>query len=245
MTSKKQSVIAAQPSGVLEQEVTTEEFPLTARTPAKQERKLKGTKKTQEGHRNAGAPTTPDFSYSMADRIMSGSGRRKTTKSQADVGAAAINALADTVDAIIMPGQAVTERFLDSRDADRNVPDQIPGASAQQMQHSEEMQHAKEHAHARQSDKADADAASSALQSGVQMSDPKPSKTVRKRRSPAAKPALVQTVAGLAQGPNVSEDVLQEDDKVSCCSRVYRHNAHTSDSLLGCMQTFQLHTLQT
>lgn len=211
MASKKQSAIAAQPSGVLEQEVSTETIPLTVPTPAKQERKGKATKRTSDASQHPGALTTTEFSDSLADRIKSGSGRQKTTKSKTDVGAAAINALADIVDAMIMPGQATTDRFLDSRDADRDVPDQIRGASAEQMQH------AKEQASAHHGGKANIDAAGSILQDSVQTPEPKAAKAVKKRQSKAAKPVLAQTVAGLAQGPDVSEDILQEDDKVYCC----------------------------
>lgn len=215
MAGKGQSVTEAQPSGVLEQETVVQEIPLSVSTPAKHPRKGQVSTAPDQVGQGADAPlATSGFSDSLADRINSGSGRRKTTKTaktKTDIGAAAVNALSDIIDAMIMPGQGSTERYLDSRDADCNVPGDIPGASHEQMQHAK--QPARGPTHAGQASDA---APSSMQQSIVQTPEPRSRKSVKRWQSKAAKTAMLQAASELADGPGVCEDKLQEDEKVCC-----------------------------
>ncbi|KAL3142635.1 hypothetical protein ABBQ38_002945 [Trebouxia sp. C0009 RCD-2024] len=209
MAGKKQSAIRAQPSGVFEQEVVTQEIPLSVTTPAKKSRRGQGTTDANQiAHSTDALVASSGFTDTLADRIKSGSGRRKTktTTAKTDVGAAAVNALADIIDAMIMPGQGRTERYLDSRDADLNVPDHIPGAS------SEQRQHAKQPA-ARQA--VPSGQASGHAPDGTQTPELRSRQPAKKRQSKVAKPGVIQIASELAQGPDVYEDKLQEDEKVT------------------------------
>lgn len=208
MACKKQSAIAAQPSGVFEQEVVTQEVPLSVTTPAKKSRRGQVTTDTnQVVHSTDALVASAGFTDTLADRIKSGSGRRKTkiTKAKTDVGAAAVNALADIIDAMIMPGQGATERYLDSRDADLNVPDHIPGASSEQRQHAKQPA-ARAAVPSRQ--------ATGDAPDGTQTPELRSKQPVKKRRSKVAKPGVIQIASELAQGPDMCEDKLQEDQKV-------------------------------
>ena len=232
-----QSVSSAQPSGVLEQEIVTQEIPVSLVTPAKKERKSKLTGRPHDAdHSTAAVECSSEFSHSLADRIKSGSGRpkpAKVTKATTPVGTATINALADTVAAMITPGQGATERYLDSRNADRNIPDGIPGASEEQLQHVQEQ------TAANTDSKAAASAASNALLSSVPMPEPKARKGVQKKQGKSVKPALSQVISELAPQPNVSEDVLQEDTKV----RPYHSQQTLSPSadMVTCTVAFTTH----
>lgn len=211
MAGKQQSAAAAQSAGVFEQEVTTQNIPLSVTTPAKKSHRGQAT--TDVDHVAQSTDTlaaSSGFADSLADRIKSGSGRRKTkiTKAKTDVGAAAVNALADIIDAMIMPGQGATERYLDSRDADRNVPDHIPGASAEQVQHAKQPAVGQ----AAPSGKAAADAPA-----GTQTPELRSKGPVKPRQSKGSKAGIIQIASQLAQGPDVCEDKLQEDQKVCCC----------------------------
>lgn len=216
MAGKHQSAMAAQPSGVLEQETVIQEIPLSVSTPAKHPRKGQVSTASDQVGQDADAPlATSGFSDSLADRIKSGSGRRKatkTTKTKTDIGAAAVNALSDIIDAMIMPGQGSTERYLDSRDADCNVPADIPGASDEQMQHANQPASGPSAHVGRASD----GAPSSMQQSIVQTPEPRSRKSVKRGQSKAAQTAMLQAASDLADGPDVCEDKLQEDAKVCC-----------------------------
>lgn len=221
MAGHEQSAIAAQPSGVLEQETTTQEIPLSVSTPAKKTRQGQiGIAADQNGQRSGVLTATSGFSESLADRIKAGGGRRKSTKitkTKKDVGAAAVNALSDIINAMIMPGQGVTERYLDSRDADRNVPDDIPGASHEQMQHAQQPA-TRPASHVDQA----SDAVSPVMQqSTVQTPEPRSRKSTKSRQSKNAKAGAIQTASELAHGPDVCEDKLQENEKVGCCAATH------------------------
>ena len=218
MAGQQQSAVAAQPSGVLEQETTTQEIPLSIRTPAKKPRQGQvGTAADQNGQHSEVLTATSGFSDSLADRIKTGGGRRKATKitkTKTDVGAAAVNALSDIINAMIMPGQGATERYLDSRDADRNVPGYILGASHEQMQHAKQPA-TRPASHVDQT----SDAASPITQqSTVQTPEPRSRKSTKSRQSKDAKAGVLQTASELAHGPEACEDKLQEDEKVGCCA---------------------------
>lgn len=215
MVGKGESAMTAQPSGVLEQETVVQEIALGVSTPAKNSRKVQVSTAADQAGQGADAPlATSGFSDSLAERVKSGSGRRKatkTTKTKTDLGAAAVNALSDIINAMIMPGQGSTERFLDSRDADSNVPADIPGASHEQAQHAKQSAtgptaHA---AHAYDG------GPFGAQQSIVETPEPKSRKSVKRGQSKAAKTAMLQAASELAHGPGVCEDKLQEDEKVS------------------------------
>lgn len=221
MAGQKQSATAAQPSDVLEQETTTQDIPLSVSTPAKTPRKRQvGTAADQIGQHLDAPTATSGFSESLADRIKSGSGRCKTTrttKTETDVGAAAVNALSDIIDAMITPGQGATERYLDSRDADRNVPDDIPGASQEQVQHAKQPA-TRPATHAGQ---AIVDAPVGMQQGIVQTPEPRSRKAVHRRQSKDAKAAVLQTASELATGPDICEDTLQENEKVMLLCSYY------------------------
>ena len=215
MAGQQQSANAAQPSGVLEQETSTQEIPLSVSTPPRTPHQGQVRVAADQTDQHSGILTSSSgFSESLADRIKSGSSRRKTvktTKTKTDVGAAAVNALSDIINAMIMPGQGSTERYLDSRDADRNVPG-IPGASHEQVQHAKQPA-TKPASHAGQT----SDAASPSMQqSTVQTPEPRSRKSTKRRQSKGAKAGVLQTASELAHGPNMCEDNLQEDAKVCC-----------------------------
>lgn len=220
MAGQQQSTVAARPSGVLQQETTMQEFPLSTSTPTKNPHQGQASTAGGQIDQHSGALTaTSGFSESLADRIKSGSGRRratKTTETKKDVGAAAVDALSDIINAMIMPGQGATERYLDSRDANRNVPGDIPGASCDH----EQEQHAKQPATTPASHAGlTSDAASPSMQqSTVQTPEPRSRKSTNRRQSKDAKAAVLQTASELARGPDVCEDKLQEDTKVCCCA---------------------------
>ena len=212
MASHKQSAIAAESSGVFEQETVSQEIPLSVTTPPRNNRQ--GRVNTAASQDTDALAATSGFSDSLAERIKSGNSRRKTTKTtkaKTDVGAAAVNALSDIIDAMIMPGQSATERYLDSRDADLNVPDDIPGASSEQVQRAKQPATRPDH-----TGPANGDASPSVPQSAVRTPEPKSRKPVAKRQGKGAKAAVLKTASELAQGPDVCEDKLQEDEKVRC-----------------------------
>ena len=218
MARKGKSAMTAQPSGVLEQETVVQEVPLGVSTPAKHSRKGQvGTAADQVGQDADALLATSGFSDSLADRIKSGIGRRKatkTTKTKTDVGAAAVNALSDIINAMIMPGQDSTERYLDSRDADCSVPADIPGASHEQVQHANQPAR-RPTAHAGY---ASDDGPFGTQQSIVQTPEPKSRKSVKRGQSKAAETAMLQAASELADGSDVCEDKLREDEKVCCCA---------------------------
>ena len=214
MAGQQQSSIAAQPSGVLQQETTTQEIPLSISTPTKDPHQGQASTAGGQIDQPSGAMTS-GFSQSLADRIKSGSGRRKATKTtEKDVGAAAVDALSDIINAMIMPGQGATERYLDSRDANRSVPGDIPGASCEQEQHAKQPA-TRPASHAGQTSDA---ALPSMQQSTVQTPEPRSRKSTNRRQSKEAKAAVLQTASELALGPDVYEDKLQEDKKVCGCA---------------------------
>ena len=201
MSGNAQSVALSQPSGLLDQQVTTAEVPITLDTPARKESKSQSRKLADQSKSDTDSQlVSTGFADSLADRIKAGTGRRKTTQSKTHVPSAAVESLAEAVDTIIAPGAGATERFLDSRDANRNVPSDIPGASEQQQQHA-----AAQPDHPRPGQHLGIEAASSAL----------PEKPKKHRRSKHSKPALTENAPQLAQGPALIQDAFQEDEKVS------------------------------
>ena len=202
-----------QPSGILEQEVTTAEAPLTLVTPLKQE-----TTKRRKSSSNAdtqGLLASAGYADTLADRIKAGSGRRKTTHSKTHVSSAAVNSLAEAVDAIIAPESGATERYMDSRDADRNVPMSIPGASEEQQQHA-----LLQASHAQSAQQLGVHQMPAPVQSSVEL----PHKSKKQKAGKGAKSDVLQTASQLAQGPSVIQDTLQEDDKV--CIRASSKSPH-------------------
>lgn len=204
MASKDQAVAVREPSAVLEKEVTTAEVPLNLVTPLKQE-----TIKRRKSSKNADTQSlvaSAGYADTLADRIKAGTGRRKTAQSKTHVSSAAVNSLAEAVDAVIAPGTGATERYMDSRDADRNVPMSIPGGSDEQQQHA----------------KLQASHAQSAQQLGmhqqmpapVQTSVELPRKSKKQKSGKGTRSDVLQTASRLAQGPSVTQDTLQEDYKV-------------------------------
>ena len=201
---KNQLAMAFQHSGVFKQEVVTQEISNGVSTPVKKARRRQViTNAGQVTQSPDTLVTSSDFADSLADRIKSGSGRRrtKTTKAKTDVGAAAVNALADVIDAMTMPSQGATKRYLDSRDADLNVPEHSLRASSEQTQHV--LQPTKRQA-----------VPSGDAPDGVKTPELQPRQHVKKRRSKSAKPGVIQIGSELAQGPDVSEDKLLEEAKV-------------------------------
>ena len=116
-----------------------------------------------------------------------------------------MRALADTIDAAIAPNTGASERYLDSRDADHNVPEDIPGMSDEQMQHREQPA---------ATPQAASGVGKAASNDDRQQAPATPAQVKPKRSRKGSKAALLQTAAELAQSPDVSEDVLQEDEQV-------------------------------
>ena len=197
-----------QPSAILEQQVTTAEVPLNLVTPLKQEttKRRKSSKKADRHSLVASA----GYADTLADRIKAGSGRRKTTQSKTHVSSAAVNSLAEAVDAVIAPGTGATERYMDSRDADRNVPMSIPGGSDEQQQHA-----ALQASHAQSAQQLGIHQQTHApVQSSVEL----PRQSKKHKVGKGIKSEVLQAASQLAQGPSVTQDTLQEDDKV--CTHV-------------------------
>ncbi|KAA6425044.1 MAG: UV damage endonuclease [Trebouxia sp. A1-2] len=206
MAGLKQSVAERQPSAVLEQEVSTAEVPVTLVTPAKKEKARKHSKASKSDTDALLAST--GCADTLADRIKAGSGRRRLTQSKTHIPSAAVSSLAEAVDRIIAPETGASERFMDSRDADSNIPRDIPGASREQQQHAA-MQSSNQEAG--QSFNAD-------LQTGAheQSGSEAPAKPIKKRKEgKGRKSDLLQTASQLAQGSNSTQDILKEDDKVT------------------------------
>ena len=204
MAGSQQSVAVRQPSAVLEQEVSTAEVPLTLATPAKKEQARKQSKASQSDTDALLATTGAD---TLADRIKAGTGRRRPTRSMTHIPSPAVYSLAESVDRIIAPETGATERFMDSRDADSNIPRDIPGASHEQQQHAA-MQSSNEEAGQ------DLDAH---LQIGTreQLGTETAGKLKKKRKEgKRRKSDLLQTASQLAQGSDATQDILKEDDKV-------------------------------
>jgi len=208
MAGLKQSVAVRQPSAVLEQEVSTAEVPLTLATPAKKETARKQSKATKSNTDALLAST--GCADTLADRIKAGTGRRRPTQSKTHIPSAAVISLAESVDRIIAPETGATERFMDSRDADSNIPRDIPGASLEQQQHA-----------AMQSSNQEAGQGFHAdLQTGAheQSGTEAPGNLKQKRKGgKGRKSDLLLTASQLAQGPNATQDILKEDDQV--CTR--------------------------
>lgn len=198
--------VQSQPSGTLEQEEVHVDIPLGLRTPNKYE----GRKSLTGNYNQEPAAAVGDLEYSghqtLADRIKSRS-RRSTNHSSLQVPSAAVNALAETIGAAIATNTGASERYLDSRDADHNVPGDIPGVSDEQIQ----IQHRQQPAATSQAAVGVGKAASidDRRQGAATPAQVKP-----KRPRKGSKAALLQTAAELAQSPDVSEDVLQEDKQV-------------------------------
>ncbi len=218
MAGLKQSVAVRQPAAVLEQEVSTAEVPLTLATPAKKE---KAHKQSQASKSDTDALLASNgCADTLADRIKAGTGRRRLTQFKTHIPSAAVNSLAESVDRIIAPETGATERFMDSRDADSNIPRDIPGASLEQQQHAA-MQSSNE-------------AAGQGLVAGAheQAGTETAGKSKKKRKEGKGhKSDLLQTASQLAQGSNSTQDILKEDDKV--CTRVCLCNAACSSYLLS------------
>ena len=197
------SIAQSQPSGVLEQEEEQVDFPLDLHTPNKAEHSgASGSSLPAD----AGAlATTNGYYQSLADRIKSRS-RRTASHSSSQVPSAAVHALAETVDAAIAPETGASERYLDNRDADHNVPEDIPGASDEQVQHRAQPAHTSQHVVGGLPE--------AAIPDDIQHGVATPAQAKPKRPRKGSKAALLQTAAELAQSPDISEDVLQEDDKV-------------------------------
>ena len=197
--------VQSQPSGTLEQEEVHVDIPLGLRTPNKDE----GRKSLTGNHNQEPAAAVGDLEYSghqtLADRIKSRS-RRSTSHSSLQVPSAAVNALAETIDAAIAPNTGASERYLDSRDADHNVPEDIPGMSDEQIQHRQQP--------AATSQAAVVGVGKAAAIDDRQQAAATPAQVKPKRPRKGSKAALLQTAAELAQSPDVSEDVLQEDEQV-------------------------------
>lgn len=222
MAGLKQSVAERQPSAVLEQEVSTAEVPVTLVTPAKKEKARKHSKASKSDTDALLAST--GCADTLADRIKAGSGRRRLTQSKTHIPSAAVSSLAEAVDRIIAPETGASERFMDSRDADSNIPRDIPGASREQQQHAA-MQSSNQEAG--QSFNAD-------LQTGAheQSGSEAPAKPIKKRKEgKGRKSDLLQTASQLAQGSNSTQDILKEDDKV--CTKVLLSNAVCLSYLLS------------
>ncbi|DBA81748.1 TPA: hypothetical protein ACH3X1_007483 [Trebouxia sp. C0004] len=206
MAGLKHSVAVQQPSAVLEQEASIAEVPLTLATPAKSEKACKQSKASKSD--TDALLTSTDCADTLADRIKAGTGRRRLSQSKAHIPSAAVTSLAESVDRIIAPETGATERFMDSRDADSNIPRDIPGASHEQQQHAA-LQSSNEEAG--QDPTAD-------LQIGAheQPGTEAPGKLKKKRKKGKGRRSdLVQTASQLAQGPNATQDILKEDDKVT------------------------------
>ena len=204
MAGSQQSVAVRQPSAVLEQEVSTAEVPLTLATPAKKEKARKESKASKSDTDALLATTGAD---TLADTIKAGTGRRRPTRSMTHIPSPAVYSLAESVNRIIAPETGATERFMDSRDADSNIPRDIPGASHEQQQHAA-MQSSNEEA----GQDRDAD-----LQIGTreQVGTETAGKLKKKRKEgKRRKSDLLQTASQLAQGSDPTQDILKEDDKV-------------------------------
>lgn len=204
MAGKDQAMAVRQPSAILEQEVTTAEVPLNLVTPLKQETSKR--RKSSSKADTQGLLASAGYADTLADRIKAGSGRRKTTQSKTHVSSAAVNSLAEAVDAAIAPGKGATECYMDSRDADRNVPMNIPGGSDEQQQHA-----ALQASHAQSAQQQGNHQHMPAPESSVEL----PQKSKKQKASRGTKPDVLQTACQLAQGPSVTQNVLQEDDKVN------------------------------
>lgn len=204
MTGKDLAMAVRQPSAILEQQVITAEVPLNLVTPLKQEttKRRKSSKNTDTHSLVASA----GYADTLADRIKAGTGRRKTTQSKTHVSSAAVNSLAEAVDAVIAPGTGATERYMDSRDADRNVPMSIPGGSDEQQQHA-----ALQASHAQSAQQL---GIHQQMPAPVQPSVELPRKSKKQKAGKGTKSDVLQTATQLAQGPSVTQDTLQEDDKV-------------------------------
>lgn len=201
------SIAQSQPSGVLEQEEVQIDVPLDLHTPNKVEHSgASGSSLSQEPAADAGAlANTNGYHQSLADRIKSRS-RRTASHSSSQVPSAAVHALAETVDAAIAPETGASERYLDNRDADHNVPEGIPGASDEQVQHRAQPAQTSQHVVGGLHE--------AAITDDTQHGAATPAQAKPKRPRKGSKAALLQTAAELAQSPDVREDVLQEDDKV-------------------------------
>ncbi len=205
MAGLKQSVAGRQPSAVLEQEVSTAEVPLTLATPAKKEKARKQCKASKSD--TDALLSSTGCADTLADRIKAGTGRRRLTQSTTHIPSAAVNSLAESVDRIIAPETGATEQFMDSRDADSNIPRDIPGASHEQQQH----------AAMQSSNEAAGQGLVADLEIGAheQAGTEAPGKLKKKRKEgKGRKSDLLQTASQLAQGPNATQDILKEDDKV-------------------------------
>ena len=205
MAHQEQAVAVSQPSGTVEQTETTIGIPLSVRNPTSKGKKSR--KKTVIGDTTASdALVAAALSETLADRIKAGSGRRRITQSTtAHVPSAAVSALAEAVDRALAPEDGATERYLDSRDADHNVPSDIPGASAEQRQH------AQQNGDLDNTQNAASQAAPDSQQIGIVKT-----KKFRKQKKDKSyeKPALLQAASQLAQGPSAVTDVLEEDEQV-------------------------------
>ena len=128
-----QSQVLPQPSGVLEQEVTTVEIPLSITTPAQKDSRFKHHNATHHFQSSTSAVlASSSFTESLAERIKAGAGRRNTTQVKTHVPSAAVKSLADTVDAIIAPDAGATARYHDTTNAEHNAPSNVPGMSDEQ-----------------------------------------------------------------------------------------------------------------
>lgn len=217
MASKQEtsaSPARSQPSGVLEQEEAHATIPLDLHTPNKAEARHPSPGALTKGPSPATVVLAEPNGYqTLADRIKSRS-RRSTSHSSSQVPSPAVHALAETVDAAIAPDTGAAERYLDSRDTDHNVPEGIPGVSEEQAQHRQQP--------AQQPQSAEPAAKASAV-ADMQQGAATPAQAKPTRPRKGSKAALLQTAAQLAQNPDVSEDVLQENDKVRASNQLQVH----------------------
>ena len=208
MAQQEQALAVSQPSGTVEQTETTVEIPLSFNPPTS--KGMKSRKKAAPADTTASdASMAAAFSESLADRIKAGSGRRRTTQSKAHVPSAAVTALADAVDRALAPEDGTTERYMDSRDADHNVPSDIPGASAEQQQHAQ--QNGSSSSAQTANGQAAIQAAPDIQQNGVVKA--KKSRKQNKGRNDDNSAAL-EAASQLAKGSSAVTDVLEEDDQV-------------------------------
>ena len=214
MPQQQQAVAVSQPSGSVEQTETTVDIPLSISTPANKAKKSLKPKQSANGNDSVQLSDAlipgPAFGESLADRIKAGTGRRRTTQQKAHVPSAAVVALAETVDRALAPEEGTTERYLDSRDADLNVPTDIPGASEEQQQHAATSANAADFGQQAAGQSA-AHAAAETGQGAVAKSK-KPKR--HKKDSNGNKDASLQPASQFAQGPSVVTDMLEENDKV-------------------------------
>lgn len=210
MANQEKTMISSQPSGLLQQMESQIQVPLSMQTPATTDRRPRKSKQLQALSENHALPDTlvhTAFGESLADRIKAGSGRRRTAQSKAHVPSAAVDALAEVVDRVVAPSSGATERYLDSRDADSNIPPDVPGASAEQQQHAAEQAGM---AADRQQATDESVATHSQQDGAVQIIKPQR----RKKAGKSSKSDLLQTGSELALEPGVTTNVLEENDKV-------------------------------